>query len=119
MYSIRNLLVALAIFGAVPLSLSAPTLDQNEAAAQYSPTPSLDDLAEPLVDADEVLNILEGRAVKCGITSAPRKNCQLSACKPTEHCKVSPKTNKCIWKKAGTKSRPSACLNCKCYVRQS
>ncbi|KAF2182370.1 hypothetical protein K469DRAFT_690839 [Zopfia rhizophila CBS 207.26] len=130
MYSIRNILVTIALLSAVPLSLGAPETNQDDAIAQYNPNePTPDDAIAPYnprdaeedlddpLDAEEVLNILEARAVHCGITSAPRQNCQLIACPPDQQCKVT-RTGRCGWKKP-KRQRPVGCSACKCYVRES
>ncbi|KAF2125383.1 hypothetical protein P153DRAFT_434456 [Dothidotthia symphoricarpi CBS 119687] len=116
MYSIRNILVTVALLGAVPLSLGAPAPNQADAIAQYDssePTTQDDSL-----DAKDVLNVLEARAVNCGITSAPGKNCTAINCKPEEQCTVSAAQN-CVWKNTNPRTRPNACLECKCYKLSS
>lgn len=124
MFSIRIILVTMALFSSVPLSLAAPAA-QSSAIAQYNPdeptagdTIALFDAEDDMnddLDAENVLDILKGRAVNCGTTSKPGANCQLSAC-PATQCTVSTAGN-CVWKEKNANKRPSGCSNCKCYKR--
>jgi hypothetical protein len=127
MISIRNILVAIAFLSAAPVSFAAPAaestaLSQNNSVvpnnADATPTfDTKDDVfsaeidGENDLDAREVLEILNNRAIKCGITSKPGRDCQYSACPPSEQCKVSAAGN-CVYKNT---TRPAGCDACKCY----
>ncbi|KAH8732504.1 hypothetical protein GQ44DRAFT_697736 [Phaeosphaeriaceae sp. PMI808] len=131
MLSLRNILLTLAVFSAVPLSLAAPTA-QDDSLAQYNPVEAREaDIAAPyesrdvetedfeeedIDDGEEVISRLMARTT-CGITSKRGKTCQQSQCPPAAQCKVSPR-GRCVFKNA-KKDRPFGCSQCKCYKLSS
>jgi hypothetical protein len=128
MFSLRNILMGLAVLSAIPLSLAAPSPDNTDVSSLTPDTiasfdADLDVLAilnardESLgedsdLDVDDVVAILEGRATSCGTTSKKGSDCAQATCGSSE-CKVSDK-GRCVWTHK-KKDRPYGCEACKCY----
>jgi hypothetical protein len=131
MFSLRNILMGLAVLSAIPLSLAAPSPDNTDVSSLTPDTiasfdadlDARDVLAilnardESLgensdLEVEDVVAILEGRATSCGTTSKKGSDCAHATC-PDSECKVSDK-GRCVWTHKKN-VRPYGCDACKCY----
>jgi hypothetical protein len=130
MFSLRNILMGLAVLSAIPLSFAAPSPDNTDVSSLTPDdiTPfdadldardvlailnardeSLDEDSD--LEIDDVVAILEGRATRCGTTSRKGQDCAQATC-PYSECKVS-KKGRCVWTHKKNQ-RPYGCAACRC-----
>ncbi|KAI1412814.1 hypothetical protein F5Y13DRAFT_190021 [Hypoxylon sp. FL1857] len=113
MYSLRSIILAVAVLGAAPLSLAAPAVDGENGVGLNQVrdvAPEAPILEKDSVEGFDDFDFLMTRA-GCYTTSKPGRDCAQATC-PSSECKVSDKGN-CVWANA-KKSRPSGCDACKC-----
>jgi hypothetical protein len=122
MYSIGNILMAMAILSAMPLSLAVPATN-DAGIGQYDPkgavpSNSTTAITQDNVDADDVLDTLEAAALRCGLESKRGKSCTHSDCPAAMWCTANRRKRTCRMK--GKKGKgPFGCENCKCRVVRS
>ncbi|KAF2992911.1 hypothetical protein E8E13_000322 [Curvularia kusanoi] len=89
MYSVRNVLVTIALICVVPFSLGAPTPTQVDTVTPHSIKQFNHTFTGHGLDATGAPSLLEAGAVTCGVTSRPGHDCAQNVCPPDEQCKVS------------------------------
>ncbi|KAM4054488.1 hypothetical protein HRG_005333 [Hirsutella rhossiliensis] len=126
MLSLRHLFLAIAVLGAAPMGLAAPSpaedslahhaeRDLDVDAAQFEQRDVAEEAeAEEEEDAEDVLDVLSGRApaAGCYTTSQRGKNCHSAQCPGRTQCKLNNR-GRCVWAKP-KRQRPFGCSQCRC-----
>ncbi|KAF4509189.1 hypothetical protein G6O67_005477 [Ophiocordyceps sinensis] len=121
MLSLANLVLAIAVLGAAPMGLAAPSpaddsLAERDFDAGVSQLEQRHVADDAVADADDVqgehvLDVLQARA-SCYTTSQKGKNCHANQCPGRTQCKVNNR-GRCVWAKP-KRQRPFGCGQCRC-----
>ncbi|KAH6625340.1 hypothetical protein C7974DRAFT_199140 [Boeremia exigua] len=113
MYSVRNVLLTIALICVVPFSLGAPTPTQADTVTPHSITQFSYNSTGHGLDTVGTPSLLEAGMVTCGVTSRPGHDCAQNVCPPNEQCTVSDAGN-CVFTNP-VNTRPVGCRYCRCY----